>query len=99
MFKKRRVFDITAALIVSLLLAGCSTQERIVTKEVMVPVPVKAEAPDWLAAGFKPEALPEFVSPSDPRATSALTKEGEQALRLLIIDLTNRDRAWQEWSR
>jgi len=34
-----------------MLLAGCAGQDRIVTKEVMVPVAVKAEAPDWLASG------------------------------------------------
>lgn len=82
-----------------LALAACAGPERIVTKEVMVPVPVKAEAPDWLASEYRPEALPEFVAPSDPRATSALTPEGEKALRLIILDLTSRDQAWQEWAR
>jgi hypothetical protein len=82
-----------------MLLSGCAGQERIVTKEVTVPVAVKAEAPDWLASGYKPEALPEFVAPNDPRASSALTPEGEKALRLIIIDLTGRDRAWREWAK
>ena len=82
-----------------ILLAGCAGPERIVTKEVMVPVPVKAEAPGWLAEDYQPESLPEFVAPSDPRASSALTPEGEKALRLIILDLTGRDQAWREWAR
>lgn len=98
MFGKRLFFDISV-IAGALFLAGCATQERIVTKEVMVPVPTKPEAPDWLMAGYKPEAIPEFVSPSDPRASSALTPEGEKALRLIIIDLTGRDDAWREWAR
>ena len=80
-------------------LTACAGQEPIVPKEPMIPVLAKAEAPDWLAAGYKPEALPKFVSPSDPRASSALTPEGEKALRLIILDLIGRDRAWQEWAK
>jgi len=81
------------------LMAACAGPERIVTKEVMIPVPTKDEAPDWLMAGYRPEALPEFVAPDDPRASSALTPEGEKALRLIIIDLTGRDDAWRNWAR
>jgi hypothetical protein len=82
-----------------MLLSGCAGQERIVPKEPMIPISVKAKAPDWLAAGYKPEALPEFVAPNDPRASSALTPEGEKALRLIIIDLIGRDQAWREWAK
>ena len=89
----------TSAALVALALAACAGPERIVTKEVMVPVPTKSEAPDWLMAGYRPEAIPEFVAPDDPRASSALTPEGEKALRLIIIDLTGRDDAWREWAR
>lgn len=80
-------------------LASCATQDRIVTKEVMVPVPTKAEAPDWLMVGYKAELVPKFVSPNNPSASSALTPEGERALRLLIVDLLGRDNAWREWAR
>ncbi len=82
-----------------ILLAGCAGHDRIVTKEVMVPVAVKAEAPDWLSSGYRPEALPEFVAPNDPSASSALTPEGEKALRLIILDLIGRDQAWREWAK
>ena len=99
MSKKSRFVNMSAALIFGLALAACAGPERIVTKEVLVPVPTKAEAPDWLASEYRPEALPEFVAPSDPRASSALTPEGEKALRLIIMDLTGRDRAWREWVR
>ena len=80
-------------------LTACAGSDRIVTKEVMVPVAVKAEAPDWLSSGYKPEAIPEFVAPNDPRASSALTPDGEKALRLIIIDLIGRDQAWREWAK
>jgi hypothetical protein len=48
---------------------------------------------------YKPEALPEFVSPADPAASSALTADGERALRLIILDLQSRLAAWREWAR
>ena len=90
MSKKSRFVNMSAALIFGLALAACAGPERIVTKEVLVPVPTKAEAPDWLASEY---------APSDPRASSALTPEGEKALRLIIMDLTGRNRAWREWAR
>jgi hypothetical protein len=83
----------------AILLAGCTTQERIVTRDVMIPVPAKPAAPDWLMVDYKPEALPEFVSPADPAASSALTADGERALRLIILDLQSRLAAWREWAR
>jgi hypothetical protein len=95
-FSRRRQYGLLALTIP--LLAACAGPERIVTKEVMVPVYVKAPAPDWLMVGYRPEALPEFVSPSDPRASSALTPEGEKALRLILIDVTGRDDAWRAWA-
>ena len=82
-----------------ILLAGCAAQERIVTKEVLVPVPTKSAPPDWLMVEYKPDELPEFVSPSDPKASSALTPEGEKALRLIITDLQSRLAEWRAWAR
>jgi hypothetical protein len=79
-------------------LAGCATQERIVTKEVLVPVPVKATAPDWLMVGYKVEFLPEFLEPGDPTASSCLAPKGEKALRLILTDLPGRDDAWRAWA-
>jgi hypothetical protein len=69
-----------------------------VTKEVLVPVPTKAAPPDWLMVDYKPDDIPEFVSPSDPKASSALTSEGERALRLIITDLQARLAEWRAWA-
>jgi ABC-type thiamine transport system substrate-binding protein len=80
-------------------LAGCATQERIVTKEVMVPVYVKAPAPDWLMAGYRPDSVPVFSEPGkDPNASSCIAPTDEKALRLLIIDMKGRDEAWRAWA-
>lgn len=80
-------------------LASCAGPERIVTKEVLVPVPTKPEAPDWLMAGYKPESLPVFLEPGDPTVSSCLAPSGEKALRLILTDLPGRDQAWREWAR
>lgn len=82
----------------ALALAACAGPERVVTKEVLVPVIQKPVAPDWLMVPYKPASLPEFVEPGDPRASSALTPEGEKALRILITDMIGRDEAWREWA-
>lgn len=96
-----RSFFMRAALVfcAALALSACAPQERIVTKEVLVPVIQKPVAPDWLLAGYKPDSLPEFVEPDDPRASSALTPEGEKALRILITDMIGRDEAWREYAK
>jgi hypothetical protein len=89
---------ITLAAMILFGLPGCVAQERIVTKEVLVPVPTKAAPPDWLMVDYKPDDIPEFVSPSDPKASSALTSEGERALRLIITDLQARLAEWRAWA-
>lgn len=74
------------------------TVVRIVeTVEVKVPVPVRVDPPVELLAPLRP-ALPVFVEPSDPAASSALTTEGERLLRGLIQDLLNRIEAWRTWA-
>lgn len=90
---------IALALSFPLMGGSCAGPERIVTKEVLVPVPTKAPAPDWLAAGYKPEALPKWLKPDDPAASSCIARDGEVALQLLLLDLTARDEAWQAWAR
>ena len=84
-----------------LLLAGCaSTPETVVrTVRVEVPVKVKVEAPAELLTPYRPDRLPVFVQPADPTASSALTAEGEKALRAIIEDLAARDAAWRAWAQ
>lgn len=64
-----------------------------------MPVPVRAEAPAELMAPYRPTAIPVFVAPADPQASSALTAAGEKALRDLIDDLLTRDQAWRAWAQ
>lgn len=65
--------------------------------EVRVPVPVKAKVPKELHQPVKMGPLPVFVSPADPKATSALTPEGEKRLKRLLLELVTRIRAWEAW--
>jgi len=98
-----------------LLLAGCSNAKPekfdcptppppvtiTLTKKVKVevPVPVYRTPPPELMNEYKPDGIPEFVPPSDPRATSALTgDEGEKPLLRIVQDLINRDKAWRAWA-
>jgi hypothetical protein len=91
---------------VAFALAGCAAPSplapiRIVeTVTVEVPVAVRATPPaELVAASTAPsDGLPVFVSPSDPRATSAMTEEGERALRLWILELNARLDAWRRWA-
>lgn len=85
-------------LAVVLLLAGCVCRPRVEIQRVEVPVYVEREPPLELDEPYEPEALPVFVSPDDPAASSALTPEGERALKLLIHDLLTRVRAWRAWA-
>ena len=86
---------------VLVLLAGCASQPEVFTRTTTasVPVPVRAEAPAELMAPYTPTVLPVFVAPADPQASSALTAEGEKALRDLIDDLVTRDQAWRAWAQ
>ena len=99
-FSRRRQYGLIGLVLALPLMAACAGPERIVTKEVLIPVPTKAEAPDWLMAGYKPEAIPAFTKPGDdPQATSCMAPSSEKALRLIITDLMGRDEQWREWAR
>jgi hypothetical protein len=92
---------VAVSIVLLLALAGCASRQLepvFIIERVEVPVPVKREPPEWLAEPYRPQRLPEFVPPSDPAATSALTAEGEQALKLLLEGARTRDRAWRAWS-
>lgn len=92
-----RVAVVTALALTAL--AGC-TSPRVLVETQIVEVPVFREraAPAELAAPYVPRAVPVFVAPSHPDASSALTPEGERNLRGLLIDLTTRDAAWRAWA-
>ncbi len=79
----------------ALLLGGCACKSK--TVEVEVPVPVHSPPPVELLAPIDTAALPTFVAPGDPRASSGLTPEGERRLKQLLLDLFTRVEAWQAW--
>jgi len=86
-------------LVVVLSLSGCARPEPIVryrAVEVKVPVQVRPEPPEVLRSLPLLE-VPSFISPSDPAASSALSREGEQQLKRLLLQLRNRERAWRAW--
>lgn len=103
---RKRFGRVACVVLLILLFAACGKKppvvaptvvERVVVQEVKVPVPVKAEPPAELLAAVSP-LLPIFVMPSDPQASSALTVEGERALRGLIEELLQRLAAWKAWA-
>jgi hypothetical protein len=75
------------------LIGGCAVSPETVN----VPVAVRAKAPAELTAAIA-SPLPVFVAPTDAAASSALTPEGERALRAWIDELLTRLRAWQAWA-
>jgi hypothetical protein len=91
------------ALAVTVALTGCERAMRrapLVNREpgptVEVPVYVRTPAPPWLLTA--PEyAMPTWVAPSDPGASSALTEQGERALQDAISECVTRERAWRAW--
>lgn len=92
-----RVAVVTALALTALV--GCSAPRVLVeTQIVEVPVLRDRPAPAELAAPYVPRAVPVFVAPSHPDASSALTPDGERDLRGILIDLTTRDAAWRAWA-
>ena len=92
-----RYYRTPAIVVAGLLFAlnGCSTTpERTV---ITVPVSTIPKPPDELLAPFARQGIT-FVPPSDPRASSALTPEGELALRKMIGQMLDRLEAWRAWS-
>lgn len=88
----RVVATVFAVLLLASLLPGCASSPV----EIAVPVPVKATPPAELLApiGATP---PTFVAPGDPAATSGLTAQGERDLKVLLLELFSRVRAWEAW--
>ena len=85
----------------ALLLSACATQAPVVRTEyqrVEVPVSVRAVAPQALLAPIPVPPELTFVSPDDPRASSALTAEGEAALTELVNEYVARIAAWNAWA-
>lgn len=83
-------------------LVGCAAPpERVIVHEpveVKVSVPVRVAPPAELLAPYRPERVPEFVRPDDPAATSALTAEGEKALKRILLEQRIREKAWIDWA-
>lgn len=91
-------------ILITIMVSGCSLTARqpdpVVIREpirVEIPVATRAQPPAELLAPLSPER-PVFVAPTDPRATSALTADGEKLLRRMLIDLTVRLDAWRAWA-
>lgn len=64
----------------------------------LVPVPVHREPPAALLSPVDGGPLPEFVAPTDPAASSALTAEGERRLREWLLALRERVDSWRAWA-
>lgn len=84
------------AMICCLLLPGCAFLEK--PREVRVPVYTHAAPPTELLAPLEIANAQVFISPTDPQATSALTLDGERAIKHLLLQLLTRIRAWETWA-
>lgn len=84
----------TTVALIMILLGGCASAPV----ETLIPVPVSKEIPAELSMPVSMENIPEFVSPADPAATSALKPEDEIKLKLFILDLVERDIKWRVWA-
>lgn len=94
----QRRFLTMSLMLASLAVAGCESAPVVKEPvEVRVPVPVRAEPPEELKNTFHVDHLPEFVSPSEPDASSALDAENEQWLKIMLIKMKTRIRAWEAW--
>lgn len=88
---------------VVMLLSGCSWLRpapiiQTKTIEVKVPVYLKAEVPEFLQNRQKFD-LPAFKVPGSEGMSSCLNLDGEAKLKHLMIELEDRERAWQEFTK
>lgn len=82
------------------LLVGCSAKEPLIKYEmveVKVPVQVKAKAPAELLAPIE-ATPPHFISPASPEASSALSRDGEEKLKRMLLEYYDRELAWRAWA-
>ena len=89
-----------SCLLLMVSLSGCAAKDPLIKYEVLevkVPVEVMATPPAELLAPIA-VATPVFISPSDPEASSALSKDNEEKLKRLILDYHDRELAWRSWS-
>lgn len=97
-----KYIQLISSLILVSVLVGCATPEPIIIREpveVLVPVPVNPVFPSALTTSYQPKKLPNFISPSDPTASAALSEQGLIDLRVMIRDLVTRDAAWQAFAK
>lgn len=98
----KTIMLVAVGLIVAIILTGCSDVQEAVrgvnTVKVEVPVLHHSEAPAELQRTiFSQDDLPLFVEPTNPRATSALTADGEAKLRMIMIDREGTLDAWEKY--
>lgn len=96
-----QIMGLATLAIVCLLAISCSPGERITpirTVEVKTAITEIRPVPEELKR--KPVAdadLPLWVAPSNPKASSCLTPEGEIKKRLLDMDMLGKLDAWEKW--
>ena len=87
-------------IVIVFLSIGCAVKPPVIKYEVVevkVPIQVKAQAPAELMVDLN-IIPPVFIEPSNPKASSALSPEGEKNLKRLLIDYHDRELAWRTWA-
>lgn len=91
-----------ALAVVLCLLAGCATKppiERIVVREVKVPVPVARVVPDNLSQCGTVRPAFRFYATIDPEYRVGIRSQDEILLRNWVDEKDRCLQAWQTWSR
>lgn len=81
------------------LLTGCSSQPRIVTREVKVPVPVSRTVPPELANCGSDRPDFRFYGTSDPLYRTGIRRQDEAKLRAWVDSKDRCILGWRVWSK
>lgn len=101
---KRIMLGAVALVVAVIILNACAPTERaeavVVTKEVSVPVGEIFQPPAELKRTPLTGAdMPQWIPPTDPRATSCVAPEGEAKVRFIGGDRESRLDGWEQWIR
>lgn len=85
-----------------LFITGCFLKPEIREVEVPVEIPVAVGQPVYPPADLleiiKPEALPQWLPPAAPEASSCLSVDSERLLKALLLRQIERQQALRAWA-
>jgi len=94
------VFRFVSIILSAVLISGCFQGDPMIIKEpveLKVPVQVKPDPPEELIKPFV-FTMPVFYYPDEKGVTSALKRDDEINIKIMINELIGRDNAWRAWA-